>query len=261
MGSKTWVRPPRLERGSRVALVAPAGPLLERDDLTRAEALCRALGYEPALGRNAAERHGYFAGTDEQRLADLNDALRDPEVSAIWCIRGGYGSTRILDRVDFDALARRPKPLIGYSDITAMLNAAAAPYRRDHLPRPDGARRDARLQPAPFRAGTRRRPSPRGASSRLPQPAGCSAAPGAPGRDHSRRDRRGAAAGRQPQPAAVPARNARTFPISTARSSSSRMWGRTSIGWIACWPTCGWRACWSAWPASPSAGSPSSTAR
>jgi len=117
------IRPPKLARGSRVALVAPAGPLLERDDLTRAESLCRALGYEPVLGRNTAERHGYFAGTDEQRLADLNDALRDPEVAAVWCIRGGYGTTRILDRVDFDALARRPKPVVGYSDITAVLNA------------------------------------------------------------------------------------------------------------------------------------------
>ncbi len=124
MRSKAPVRPPRLARGSRVALVAPAGPLLERDDLTRAEALCRALGYEPRMGPNTARRYGYFAGTDEERLADLNGALRDPEIAAVWCIRGGYGVTRILDRVDFDALARRPRPLIGYSDITAVLNAA-----------------------------------------------------------------------------------------------------------------------------------------
>jgi muramoyltetrapeptide carboxypeptidase len=124
MRSKAPVRPPRLARGSRVALVAPAGPLLERDDLVRAEALCRALGYEPRLGSNTAERYGYFAGTDEQRLADLNGALRDPDVAAVWCLRGGYGMTRILDRVDFDALARRPRALIGYSDITAVLNAA-----------------------------------------------------------------------------------------------------------------------------------------
>jgi muramoyltetrapeptide carboxypeptidase len=117
------IRPPKLNRGSRVALVAPAGPLLERDDLTRAEMLCRALGYEPSLGRNTAARHGYFAGTDDQRLADLNDALRDPAIAAVWCIRGGYGTTRILDRMDFDALAAHPKPLIGYSDITAILNA------------------------------------------------------------------------------------------------------------------------------------------
>jgi muramoyltetrapeptide carboxypeptidase len=106
-----------------VALVAPAGPLLERDDLARAEALCRALGYEPVLGRNTAQHHGYFAGTDEQRLADFNAALGDSEVAAVWCIRGGYGTTRILDQLDFDALARRPKPVMGYSDITAVLNA------------------------------------------------------------------------------------------------------------------------------------------
>ncbi|MBA3316530.1 MAG: LD-carboxypeptidase [Gemmatimonadales bacterium] len=121
---KRVIRPPRLTQGSRIALVAPAGPLLERDDLIRAEALCRALGYEPVLGSHAGERHGYFAGTDDQRLADLNGALREPEIAAIWCIRGGYGTTRILDRVDFDALTRHPKPLIGYSDITAILNAA-----------------------------------------------------------------------------------------------------------------------------------------
>ncbi len=76
------------------------------------------------MGPNTARRYGYFAGTDEERLADLNGALRDPEIAAVWCIRGGYGVTRILDRVDFDALARRPRPLIGYSDITAVLNAA-----------------------------------------------------------------------------------------------------------------------------------------
>jgi len=121
MGSKPLVRPLRLARGSRIALVAPAGPLLERDDLTRADALCRALDYEPVLGTHAGGHYGYFSGTDEERLADLNAALRDPAIDAIWCIRGGYGVTRILDGVDFEALARRPRPVIGYSDITALL--------------------------------------------------------------------------------------------------------------------------------------------
>jgi muramoyltetrapeptide carboxypeptidase len=124
MGSKPLVRPPRLTRGSRVALVAPAGPLLERDDLTRAEALCRALDYEPVVGSNAGNRYGYLAGTDDQRLTDLNAALNDAAIDGVWCLRGGYGATRIIDRVDFEALARRPKPLIGFSDITALLNAA-----------------------------------------------------------------------------------------------------------------------------------------
>ena len=121
MGSKPYVRPPRLRRGSRVALVAPAGPLLERDDITRAEELCRALDYEPVVGPHAYGRYGYLAGTDADRLADLNEALRDPEVDAIWCLRGGFGVTRIIDAVDFGALARRPKPVIGFSDITALL--------------------------------------------------------------------------------------------------------------------------------------------
>jgi muramoyltetrapeptide carboxypeptidase len=123
MRSKALIRPPKLVPGTRIGLVAPAGPLLERDDLTRAEALCRALGYEPILGPNAHHRHGYLAGTDDQRVTDLNAALQDPTLGAVWCIRGGYGVTRILDRVDLGALARQPKPLIGFSDITALLNA------------------------------------------------------------------------------------------------------------------------------------------
>ncbi len=123
MGSKPLVRPPKLAPNSRIGLIAPAGPLLERDDLTRAESLCRALGYEPILGKCAHARHGYLAGTDDERLSDLNQALQDPAIDAIWCIRGGYGSIRLLERVDYSAMASRPKVLIGYSDITTLLNA------------------------------------------------------------------------------------------------------------------------------------------
>jgi muramoyltetrapeptide carboxypeptidase len=123
MRSKPLTRPPRLVPGSRIALIAPAGPLLERDDLHRAEDLCRALGYDAVLGKNAHQRYGYLAGTDEQRLADINQAFQDPTITGIWCIRGGYGVTRLLDRVDFAAIARHPKVLIGFSDITALLNA------------------------------------------------------------------------------------------------------------------------------------------
>jgi muramoyltetrapeptide carboxypeptidase len=123
MGSKAMKRPPRLGPGSRVALVAPAGPLLELDDRARGEELCRALGFEPVLAPNAGSRYGYLAGTDEQRLGDLNAALRDPKVDAVWCLRGGYGMTRILHGVDFEAIERRPKAVIGYSDITALINA------------------------------------------------------------------------------------------------------------------------------------------
>jgi muramoyltetrapeptide carboxypeptidase len=121
MGSKPLVRPPRLAPGSRVALVAPAGPLLEQDDIARAAALCRARDYEPVVGAHARGHYGFFSGTDEERLADLNAAFRDPAIDAVWCLRGGYGVTRILDAIDFEALARRPRPVLGYSDITALL--------------------------------------------------------------------------------------------------------------------------------------------
>jgi muramoyltetrapeptide carboxypeptidase len=123
MGSKPIIRPPKLEPGNRINLIAPAGPLLENDDLTRAKELCSALGYEPVMGQNTYKRHGYFAGTDDERLSDLNSALQDPSTSAIWCIRGGYGSIRLLDQVDYGAVSRRPKALIGFSDATALLNA------------------------------------------------------------------------------------------------------------------------------------------
>jgi len=121
MTSKNPTRPPRLAPGARVALVAPAGPLLERDDLVRGQALARALGWEPVVSAHAGGLYGYFSGTDEERLADLNSALADPRIDAVWCLRGGYGMTRILAGVDFAAARRRPKVVIGYSDITALL--------------------------------------------------------------------------------------------------------------------------------------------
>ena len=117
------VRPPRLVSGQRVALVAPASAPETPADFRHAETACRALGLTPVLGPNARKRIGYLAGSDEERLADLNAALADPTTDAVWCLRGGYGITRVLDRVDLAPLARRPKVIIGYSDITALLLA------------------------------------------------------------------------------------------------------------------------------------------
>lgn len=115
--------PPRLRPGSRVALLTPSGPLLERDHCTRGIELCRTLGYEPLVMPNAGKAHGYLGGSDDERLADLNTALTDPGVDAVWCLRGGNGLNRIIDRVDIAGFAARPKPVIGYSDITVLLLA------------------------------------------------------------------------------------------------------------------------------------------
>lgn len=124
--SKTAVRPPRLAAGSRVAIVSPSGPCLEPDDLARAVELCERLGFVPQPGSHALDRMGYLAGTDAHRVRDLNVALRDPDIHAIWCLRGGYGLTRILDQVDYGVLETAPKAVIGYSDITALLLAITA---------------------------------------------------------------------------------------------------------------------------------------
>jgi muramoyltetrapeptide carboxypeptidase len=109
-----------LQRGARVALVAPAGPLRGASDLDRAIENVRSFGWEPIVGEHALDRIGYFAGSDADRAADFNAALRDDETDAVWCLRGGYGAMRILDAIDYDAGVRRPKPVIGYSDITAI---------------------------------------------------------------------------------------------------------------------------------------------
>ena len=119
-----------LAHGSRVALVAPAGILKDRAHVDRAAANTRLLGWEPLLGENVSSAHAYFAGTDEQRVHDLNAALRDDSVDGVWCVRGGYGAMRLLDDIDWDALRRHPKPIIGFSDITAI---HAAVYRECNL--------------------------------------------------------------------------------------------------------------------------------
>ena len=112
--------PPPLAPGARVALVAPAGPLRDTGDLDRASANARSLGWEPVPGANVLARLGYFAGSDDARAADLNQALRDPAIDGIWCVRGGYGMMRLLPRLDYEALVRHPRAIIGYSDITAL---------------------------------------------------------------------------------------------------------------------------------------------
>jgi muramoyltetrapeptide carboxypeptidase len=112
--------PPALGPGARVALVAPAGPLRGPDELTTSIAHAESLGWEPVPGPHALRREDYLAGSDTERLLDLNAALRDDRIDGIWCVRGGYGAMRILADLDYEAMRRRPKPLIGYSDITAL---------------------------------------------------------------------------------------------------------------------------------------------
>lgn len=109
-----------LPPGSRVALVAPAGPLGDAREVERALENVGRMQWTANLGQHVLARRGYFAGSDEERLADFVRALEDDEADGIWCLRGGYGAMRLLSALDLSLIARANKPIIGYSDITAL---------------------------------------------------------------------------------------------------------------------------------------------
>jgi muramoyltetrapeptide carboxypeptidase len=116
------LRPPPVRPGDAVALIAPASPT-RSGDLEEAAANLRRLGYRAKIAPQATDREGYLAGSDAARAEAINRAFADPEVRLILCVRGGYGSPRILDRIDYGLVRRSPKAIVGFSDITALLIA------------------------------------------------------------------------------------------------------------------------------------------
>jgi muramoyltetrapeptide carboxypeptidase len=116
------VRPLRLTAGDHVRLVSPASTPTP-EGVADCVRFLEGLGLRATVGEHALDAHGYLAGTDGHRLADLNDALRDPDVTAIVATRGGRGAYRIADGLDFAAAARHPKLVVGFSEITILLLA------------------------------------------------------------------------------------------------------------------------------------------
>ena len=119
------VCPPGLRQGDTIMLVAPSGSISpERIELAKKQLL--ALGYRVRVQDDAASEYGYLAGDDARRAAELMAAFRQPDVDAIFPMKGGYGVTRILDRLDYEIIRQHPKIVVGYSDITALHLALAA---------------------------------------------------------------------------------------------------------------------------------------
>ncbi len=116
------LKPPPIEKGAGIALVVPAGPVSDAEIQQTIKALERD-GYTPIPLIPTAPRRGYLSADDNARVSTFNMALNDPRVDAILCMRGGYGTPRNLDAIDYEALRKNPKPIIGYSDITALLLA------------------------------------------------------------------------------------------------------------------------------------------
>jgi len=112
--------PPYLQPGDTIALVCPAGYMAPERAQTCIEAL-RSWGYTVQVGKTMNSHSGnYFSGSDEERLVDLQQALDNPAVKAILCGRGGYGLSRIIDKIDFSVFEKNPKWIIGFSDITIL---------------------------------------------------------------------------------------------------------------------------------------------
>jgi muramoyltetrapeptide carboxypeptidase len=117
------ILPKAIKKGDTVGIVAPSAATADRMEFTYAKEAMEALGFRGKLGQNLKNRSGHLAGTDEERAGDLNNMFGDPEVKMIICIRGGSGAARILPLLDYDLIKKNPKPLQGYSDITALHSA------------------------------------------------------------------------------------------------------------------------------------------
>ncbi len=114
------IKPKRLAKGDVIGIVSPAS---SPDDLSTIESgvkYLESLGYRAEVGKNVGKVHGYLAGSTEDRLEDLHAMFKNKDIKAVFCVRGGYGSTRMLDKIDYNLIKRNPKIFVGYSDISAL---------------------------------------------------------------------------------------------------------------------------------------------
>jgi len=143
---------PALSPGDLIGIAAPASPLQEKS-LQSGIAYLESLGYQVRLGRDLFTQHGYLAGDDALRAASLNELIADEEVRCLLFARGGYGTARIIDRIDLDTLRHRPRLIVGYSDLTVLLLAlqAAGGYPVGYGPHVADLGVASRFQAASFR--------------------------------------------------------------------------------------------------------------
>lgn len=123
------LKPARLRVGDKVGLVAPAF-LITETDLQQSIDRVKQLGLQPVYSDKILRKHGYFSGTDKERADEFNRMMKNPEIKGVIFTSGGYGCARILDMVDYDLIRKNPKVMIGFSDVTALVNAI---YQRTGL--------------------------------------------------------------------------------------------------------------------------------
>jgi muramoyltetrapeptide carboxypeptidase len=114
------IKPPRLRQGDLIGLVSPASAPSSSEKIEGGVRYLESLGYRTTVAPHALASYGYLAGTDEERAADFNAMVNNPKVKAIFALRGGYGTPRILEALDYGLLKRHPKIIVGYSDLTSL---------------------------------------------------------------------------------------------------------------------------------------------
>ncbi|HRL71040.1 MAG TPA: LD-carboxypeptidase [Flavobacterium sp.] len=115
------ITPPHLQKGDTVAILATARKNLD-DNLKPAIDLLKSWGLNVVIGSSIGLDNNQLAGTDEQRAADFQQQLNNPNIKAIWCVKGGYGTVRMIDLLDFTAFKKNPKWIVGFSDVTVLHN-------------------------------------------------------------------------------------------------------------------------------------------
>lgn len=114
------IRPNRLKKRDLIGIISPSSSPDDLFKINKGVSYLESLGYNVKVGKNVGNYHGYLAGTDEERVKDIHEMFADKQIKAIICVRGGYGSPRLLDKIDYKLIANNPKIFVGYSDITAL---------------------------------------------------------------------------------------------------------------------------------------------
>jgi muramoyltetrapeptide carboxypeptidase len=117
------IKPEKLKQGDVIGIISPSSPVSDREKLDAGVRYFEKMGYRVRVGNNVMKERGYLAGTDEERVEDIHNMFLNDEVKLIICLRGGYGASRLLDKIDYCIIKNNPKIFCGYSDITVLQNA------------------------------------------------------------------------------------------------------------------------------------------
>lgn len=124
--NKDKIKPPALKAGDTVAITSPAGAVWDENQIEIFTKILNEIGFNVVLGKTLKEKFGYFAGTDDFRANEINELFSNKNIKGIFCMKGGWGCARILDKIDYNIILKNPKVLIGFSDITSLLIAITA---------------------------------------------------------------------------------------------------------------------------------------